>query len=153
MSCPHDVDGERDCRDSLLTNSMQTSWSVDGESDCRDSLLTNSYALHRWHASSAVTKGTARASRGLRGIAHVPTPIPTVGLHRHTRHILSDRYNSTKTMRYEKSFVSHSKKIFPLPNGVSRIKMSSEIQVKQMVFSIVLGPEVDLRPFNVTLNR
>ena len=36
------VDGESDCRDSLLTNSMQTSWSVDGESDCRDSLLTNS---------------------------------------------------------------------------------------------------------------
>ena len=33
---------ESDCRDSLLTNSMQTSWSVDGESDCRDSLLTNS---------------------------------------------------------------------------------------------------------------
>ena len=25
------VDGETDCRDSLLTNSMQTSWSVDGE--------------------------------------------------------------------------------------------------------------------------
>ena len=36
------VDGETDRRDSLLTNSMQTSWSVDGETDCRDSLLTNS---------------------------------------------------------------------------------------------------------------
>ena len=34
--------GETECRDSLLTNSMQTSWSVDGETDCRDSLLTNS---------------------------------------------------------------------------------------------------------------
>ena len=36
------VDGETDCRYSLRTNSMQTSWSVDGETDCRDSLLTNS---------------------------------------------------------------------------------------------------------------
>ena len=30
------VDGETDRRDSLLTNSMQTSWSVDGETDCRE---------------------------------------------------------------------------------------------------------------------
>ena len=38
------VDGESDCSDSLLTNSMQNAnlWSVDGESDCSDSLVTNS---------------------------------------------------------------------------------------------------------------
>ena len=47
------VDGETDCRDSLLTNLIQTSWSVDGETDCRDSLLTkldtNFMVGRRWN--------------------------------------------------------------------------------------------------------
>ena len=36
------VDGESDCSDSLVTNSIQTYGRSDGESDCSDSLVTNS---------------------------------------------------------------------------------------------------------------